>query len=353
MMTSRFGSRKTRIGTRALPALAAALAAGLLAACDRGGSAFTREQYRAAATALHQQQLYREAVEVYEDYLRSPVIPAEDVPKVLFQMGSIWQENLMDPRQAFAKYALVKALYPGETFGGQLGKRMVACLEAMGRSVDATAARSRLTDIRPDSDPRGADSAAVPGAGSAAEAGDLAGDKRNFVVAELEGRRITLGEIASLVGKLPESSLETNQLAREYVAQILVAEAARRKGLADRPEVRLRIGQFENQILAQENLKEEIRVAPPTGNDLQYYFEANKARYQRTPEGAVDSSVTFAAAAQRVQSDWTREKQAGQYQAYVDRLLQTAQVRFYSAPQASAAGAAGAAPGIAGGAQAP
>jgi hypothetical protein len=342
MKHSRFGNRRSGIG--ALLALAAAV----LAACNPGGSAFTREQYRAAATALHQQQLYREAVEVYEDYLRSPVIPPEDVPKVLFQMGSIWQENLMDPRQAFAKYALVKALYPGETFGGQLGKRMVACLEAMGRSVDATAARARLTDIRPDSDPQGADSTGA-GAGSAADPGDPAGDKGNFVVAELEGRRITLGEIAALVGRLPESSLETNQLAREYVAQILVAEAARRKGLADRPGVRLRIGQFENQILAQENLKEEIRVAPPSGNDLKYYFEANKARYQKTPEGAVDSSVTFEAAAQRVSADWSREKQAAQYQAYVERLLQTAKVRFYSAPQGAAAGA----PGIAGGAKAP
>lgn len=293
-----------------------------LIGCDAGKSAFTREQYRAAATALHQQQLYREAVEVYEDYLRSSVIPAEDVPKVLFQMGSIWQENLMDPRQAFAKYAMVKALYPGETFGGQLGKRMVACLEAMGRSVDATAARSRLTDIRPDSDPRSADSAA---GGS-----DLPGG--SAVVAELEGRKITLGEIASLVGRLPESSLEVNQLVREYVAQILVAEAARRKGLDDKPEVRMRIGQFENQILAQEGLKDEIRIAPPTGNDLRYYFEANKARYQRKPDGSADSAVTFEAAAQRVQADWAREKQGAQYQAYVERLLQTAKVRFFSAP---------------------
>ena len=285
-----------------------------LTGCNSGGSAFTREQYRAAATALHQQQLYREAIEVYEDYLRSPVIPPEDVPKVLYQMGNIYQENLQDPRQAFTKYALVKALYPGETFGNQLGKRMVACLEGMGRSVDATAARTRLTDLKPDSSAAGA--AAIPGGGA--------------MVAELEGRKITLGEIASLVGKLPESSLEVNQLVREYVAQILVAEAARRKGLGDRPEVRMRIGQFENQILAQENLREEIKIAPPSGNDLKYYFEANKARYQKTPEGAPDSAVTFEAIAQRVQADWAREKQAAQYQIYVERLLQTAKVRFYS-----------------------
>lgn len=295
--------------------------AALMTACDNQRSAFTRDQYRAAATALHQQQLYREAVDMYDDYLRSPAITPEDVPKVLFQMGIIHQENLMDPRQAFAKYALVKALYPGESFGGDLGKRMVACLEAMGRSVDAVAARSRLTDIRPDSAASGPDAASPSG---------------GFVVAELEGRKITLGEVASLVGRLPESSLEVNQLVREYAVQILVAEAARRKGLDDKAEVRLRINQFENQILAQEGLKDEIKVAPPTGNDLRYYFEANKVRYRKGPDGAVDSAVTFEAAAQRVQADWAREKGAAQYQAYAEKLLQGAKVRFFSAPAGSA-----------------
>jgi hypothetical protein len=246
---------------------------------------------------------------------------------VLFQMGIIHQENLLDARQAFAKFALVKALYPGETFGGDLGKRMVACLEAMGRSADATAARSRLTDIRPDSGPRNADSAA---AGAPVPGGE------GTVVAELEGRKITLGEIASLVGKLPEGSLQVNQLVREYVAQILVAEAARRKGLDDKPEVRLRINQFENQILAQEGLKDEIKIAPPTGNDLRYYFEANKPRYQKAADGSADSAVSFESAAQRVQADWAREKSAVQYQAYVEKLLQTAKVRFFSAPTSPA-----------------
>lgn len=306
----------------------ALLACLLLSACDAGRSAFTREQFRAAATALHQQQLYREAIAMYEDYLRSPVIPPEDVPKVIYQMGAIYQEDLMDPRSAFAKYALVKALYPGETFNNQLGKRMVACLEAMGRSVDASAARSRITDIRPDSSAAGA--AAIPGGST--------------VVAEMDGRRITLGEIASLVGKLPDSPLEVNQLVREYVAQILIAEAARRKGLADRPEVRLRLSQFENQILAQEGLKDEIRIPEPSGNDLRYYFEANKARYARDAgaDSAGDSSgaapaADFESVARQVQADWAREKQAAQYQAYVERLLQTAQVRFHSAAAGSRA----------------
>lgn len=294
----------------ALPlVLALALA---LSGCRSGGAGFTREQYRAAATALYEKQLYREAAEMYQDYLRSPVITPEDVPKVLYQMGSIYQENLMDPKAALAKYAVIKALYPEETFGNQLGKRMVACLESMGRSLDATQARSRITDFHPDT-------AASVGGGE--------------VAAELDGRKITYGEIAGMVEKLPDAPLERNQLAREYVAQILIAEAARRKGVADRPEVRLRIGQVENQILAQAGLAEEIKIAPPDANDLKYYFEANKARYLQGP----DSNGTFESLAPRIQADWAREKQMTEYRKYVDRLLQTAKVTFFSASAGAAA----------------
>jgi hypothetical protein len=291
----------------------ASLCLGLLnlTGCNSSGnSALTREQYRAAATALYQQQLYKDAVDMYDSYLKSSVIPPEDVSKVLYQVGTIYQENLLDPKSALGKYTVIKALYPNETFNNQLGKRMVACLEIMGRSVDATQARSRITDL-------GADSTRLTTSGIKGSAS---------IVAELDGRKITLGEIASLVGKLPESPLETNQLVREYVAQILIAEAGRRKGIADRPEIKLRLGQVENQIVAQASIGEEIKIQPPTGNDIKYYFEANKARYLQGP----DSTATFETLAPKVQADWAREKQGAEYQKYVERLLQTAKVTFFN-----------------------
>jgi hypothetical protein len=114
---------------------------------------------------------------------------------------------------------------------------------------------------------------------------------------------------------------------REYVAQILIAEAARRKGIADRPEVRQRLGQVENQILTQAGLMDEIKIAPPSGNDLKYYFEANKGRYL---QGA-DSGSTFEKLLPRVQADWAREKQGAEYMKYVERLMQASKVQFFSA----------------------
>jgi hypothetical protein len=299
---------------RPMPGLAITLALTLLlGACDSSRSGLTREQYRTAATALFERQLYQEAIDAYQRYLDSPALAPEDAPKVLFQMGVIYQDNLMDARGALAQFTLVKSLYPDQTFGNDLGKRMVAALEAMGRSTDASQARARITDLTPDT------AAAVPGEGA--------------VVADVDGRKITLGEIKAMAGKLPEAPLELNQLAREYVAQILIADAARRKGLADKPEIKLRLGQVENQILAQAGLMDEIKIAPPTGNDLKYYFEANKARYVHGPDSASagdGSAASFDKLLPRIQADWAREKQGAAYQQYVERLLQAGKVRFFS-----------------------
>jgi hypothetical protein len=290
------------------------LAALALAACNVDHGGLTREQYRAAATALFEKQLYKEAIDAYQRYLDSPALDPDDAPNVLYQMGVIYQDNLMDPRGALAEFTWVKTLYPDKGFEGQLGKRMVAALEGMGRSADATQARARITDLNPDT--------AAPKAGEGA------------VVADVEGRKITLGEIKSMVGKLPEAPLELNQLVREYVAQILIADAARRKGLADKPEVKLRLAQVENQILTQAGLMDEIKIAPPSGNDLKYYFEANKARYL---QGA-DSNATFEKMLPRVQADWAREKQGAAYQQYVERLLQATKVQFFTVNPGAAAG---------------
>jgi hypothetical protein len=91
--------------------------------------------------------------------------------------------------------------------------------------------------------------------------------------------------------------------------------------------------QVENQILAQAGLAEEIKIQPPSGNDIKYYFEANKARYLT----GADSTATFETLAPKVQADWAREKQGAEYQKYVERLLQTAKVNFFNPKTGAAA----------------
>ncbi len=261
------------------------------------------EFYRKSATALFQRELYREALNVYEEYLNSNSIPEEDIPKVLYQMGNIYLENLKNPTAALARYTQLQALYPEENFNNQLGKKIVACLEKSGRNVDAKQALKSITDIE--------------GKGQMSASGNI--------VAEIEDRKISLNEIEQVLGKLPEGALEQNQLISQYVSQILIAEAAIRKGLDQKAEVQKKIDFMRNQILSQESLKEELNLTPPSQNDLKYYFEANKAKFL-TGE---DSAATFEKLLPKIGQAWQMEKQNEKYQEYVQKLLQSDRVKIY------------------------
>ncbi len=279
-----------------------------ISSCQQSGSRFSwsSSQYRAAATALYQRELFEEAIKMYEQYLESPVIVSDDIPKVLYQAGNIYLDNLKQPKAALAKYTILKALYPSHTFNNQLGKKIVQCLELTGRRTDAKHALSSLTDLAP-------------------EPGKSAHDGSK-VVAQIDDRQITINEMEQAVGKLPDSPLELNQLASQYVAQILIAESAIRKGMANRPDVLKKVDFFRNQILAQENLKEEIKLEPPSQNDLKYYFEAKKARYNK----GEDSLKTFEQLIPKIQQDWAQEKHMEKYQEYVQNLLRSDRVKFFS-----------------------
>jgi hypothetical protein len=287
-----------------------------LFACEGGSSGLTREQYRNAATSLFQQQLYAEAIAYYDAYLKSPALAAEDAPKVLYQMAVIAQDHLRDCEAALARLTVLKALYPDATFEGQVGKRMVNCLETVGRSADAKSAMSRLTDMN------------APQAGDAIS-GQVSASG-NDIVADLEGRKITLGEVAEAFGKLPDDPRGRYEAVRTYVAQILVAQAARRKGVNGDAKLKLKLAHIEDQLLASEMIRQEVKLPAPTENDLKYYFEGNKARYASGP----DSGKTFfelkGKLAEQIAADWQREKASELTSAYVENLLRTAQVNFYT-----------------------
>lgn len=271
--------------------------------CEKSHQGWTAEQYRKAATSLHQQGLYSQTAEIYEKYLTSTVIPQEDIPKVMYQLGNLYLENLADPAAALSKYTLVQAFAPEETFNNQLGSKMVMAMERMGRSRDAEQKLSSLTNI------------------------DAPKEKTtqysSKIVAQVGDRKITLGEVEEALGSLPKESLEQNNVITQYVAQILMAEAAERKGLHKQPSIQNRLNFIRNQILAQATLSEELKIPPPSKQDLENLFEANKTRYLN------DSVQNFSEAQEQVSRDWAIQKQNEFYQRYLQQLLTAEKVTFF------------------------
>ncbi len=270
---------------------------------------WSSDQYRKAATALFQQGLYQDAITTFQEYLHSGIAPDEDVPKVLYQMGNIYLENLRDPQNALAQYTILKTIYPEATFNNQLGKKIVMALEQAGRSGDAKSALSEIVNIDPQ---------------QKKEFEPNTNQEGSKVVARVDGRDVTLNEVRQAFGGLPESSGDILNMVRQYVATNLIARASERKGFGDRAEIKLRLAGLRDQVLAQAMLTEELKIPNPSPNDLKYYFEANAARYKTQ-----DSSVTFENSEEKVRADWAREKQAEAYSHYVEQQLQSAQVRFF------------------------
>lgn len=274
-------------------------------ACNQGSNAWSADHYRRAATALHEKGLYSETADIYKQYLHSSVISGNDIPKVLFALGNLYLEKLSDPAQALANYTMIATFAPDETFGGELGPKIVACLEQLGRSTEAKSTLQSLTSLN------------EPTSTSAKT------NNGTQVVAELGDRKITLGEIEEAIGGLPKGTLEQNQIVQQYIAQIVLAESAERKGLNKKPAIQNKIQFVRTQILAQANLSSEIQIPQPSENDLKTFFQAYQSKY------ASESLATFEAAKEKVLQDWARQKQGEAYQAYIQKLLSSDRVRFY------------------------
>ncbi|MGL1933783.1 MAG: SurA N-terminal domain-containing protein [Fibrobacterales bacterium] len=256
------------------------------------------DELETMASALRQQELYRASIEVYESLLNNHTLENKKRANVLYQIATIQKDNLADYKGALASYTKIKAIAPKEKFNGNLNKYMVLCLERLGRSLDASQQVSEVVTLNKKVEP-------VSGT----------------VVAEIGDQKITLEEVENTFGKLPEESIKKQQMAQNYIGTILAARAARRKGLAEVPEIKQQIAQLETQILAQATIKEELKDVTVVESDVINFYNANKAQYGDT--------VSYDQVKQKVHQDYMMQKQNVLVSQYIDKLLKADDVKLY------------------------
>jgi len=112
------------------------------------------------------------------------------------------------------------------------------------------------------------------------------------VIAEIDGRRITLQEVDEEIDRLPEALRREDEeaLRRRIVAQLLqrkaLAAAAERAGLHRRPEVHRAIERARDRILAETLLQELQRKLPaPSEEELRRWYRKHRTSFHR-PEQA-------------------------------------------------------------------
>ncbi|MEK6711208.1 MAG: peptidyl-prolyl cis-trans isomerase [Nitrospinota bacterium] len=112
-------------------------------------------------------------------------------------------------------------------------------------------------------------------------------DKSQVVVAEVNGRKITLAELEERLSQAPPAvRIQIRNNKEQFIEGLVQAELlyqeALRKRLEALPEVERRIGQAKRRILVEEFVRRDVqRPVQLTEKEMRDFFEANRDRFRR------------------------------------------------------------------------
>lgn len=223
------------------------------------------------ALVLRSAGLPRQAVELYEQYVRQATLSPAEEANLHLVIGTIYQDDLNDPERALAHFQLLSKRFEGTEAADKVGRRMVQCQEELGRSREAQRTLAMLTDLEPDTV-------------NSASAG--------VVIGKVGDREITLGQVEAALRTVPQaqrqviaaSPAQMRQFAREFVLLEALYQLGLRRGYDQSDDYRRELAQFERQLLAQRVRDEELRKRIKLSEgDIERYYQANSARYSEPP----------------------------------------------------------------------
>jgi len=216
------------------------------------------------------QGLYEKAVDSYERYINSPRLGLDKKSNLSYIIGNIYMDNLSDYNNALASFVRAKVYYPSNAGISEINKKIVMCLEKLGKSVDAEREMSKVISLT----------------------GQAKGEppktkEDNIIVAKIGGRNITMGEINREIEKFPmakESFKEKKkklEFLGQYIAGELLYDSAKRQGLDNDKKVIEGLNLEKKQLMIDRLIADEIdaKLGEPTEGDLKLYYEANKDKY--------------------------------------------------------------------------
>lgn len=277
----------------------------------------TAESRLNLANAYYTNGLYEASVQEYLKYLDVYHVEPERRANTYYTVANIYFERLNDYTKALEYYFKVKYLYPESQLQGEVGKRLVSCLERLDKSTDAQ--RIYEQDAALDKD------AVEP-------------NRPGAILAEIGERKITQGDLDFEIMRLPvylhenfKEKSKKHELLQQMVLQELLYDSAKRKGLDQDKEVldgafRAKKSMMAEKILQQE-LQSKVKIEP---QDVELYYLAHKDKYTETDEkGQQTRQKTLQEVRQQVAQDLAMERQQKAYQDYASRLMQAENVKIY------------------------
>ncbi len=287
-------------------------AAVLYRSPPRPAGAERGERHREVASRLRAAGALEEAARRYERWLEATDAPAEARAGVAYSLGSTYLELGEYERALGWLYEAEAAAVPD--LAAEVGKKIVHCLERLGRPLAANAALAARVGLEPD-----------PAARPASDP----------VVAVIGEREVRRSEVERALDDLPPelaaafgSPAERERWLRKYVADELLWHKAVKLEIDRDPEV-LRGREALTRQLAISRLVEKELVEKLTVDeaDLVTWFEAHRDRYRAGGEGGEEPRLEKVRPA--VERDYRLYKLEAAYRAMIDAELAAAGVELF------------------------
>ncbi|MEJ2543057.1 MAG: hypothetical protein P8Y99_03225 [Calditrichaceae bacterium] len=269
------------------------------------------------ANAYYTNGLYEAAAQEYLDYLNNYDVDANRRANTYYTIGNIYFERLNDYEQALTYFFKVKYLYPESTLQGEIGKKIVNCLERLNKTTDAL----RMVEQE-----------------AALDKESVKDNLPGKVLAEIGSRKITQGDLDFEISKLPayvQEQFQDKQHKKEYLQQYILQELlydkAKRQQLDKDKSVIEGTFRAQKALMAekilQAELKDKVKIEPA---DVELYYMAHKDRYtEKNDKGEVIRQKDFNEVQQQAAQDLAMERQQKAYQQLLGQLMKADNVKIY------------------------
>lgn len=312
----------------------------------RSGLIPHEKEIKQLALKLEKQDLKRQAVEAWKEYLSAAALDADETARIWYRIGNMFQEN-SDYDEALAAYYRSESFSQPDDIKNEINRKIQECLELAGKFA---ALRYELGDR-------------VGGDMKSGEGEMPSTDHGDQVVAEIGAYKITRSDLDKKLEKLIESQmvslaryLPEEQILREkenilkqyssekgrrlfleqYIIEELLYRKARETGLANKTYVKESLRDMERSYLASRVLEkaytDEIKI---TATDVKNYYEANRDRYVKKEEDGKERQMEFDEVRERAAFDLMTEKEKDVQKELLSQLREQYDVVIHNATLSS------------------
>ena len=269
--------------------------------------------------------LYEPAIASYEKYLLKRGMILDKKANISYIIGNIYMDNLSDYKNALASFARAKVFSPSNPSISEVNKKIVMCLERLGKPVDAERELSKITSIVREEEEQTPKS-----------------KTQEIIIAKIGDRNITMAELDSEIEKLPAFLRDSYagkdkkvEFLEQYIVGELLYDSAKRMGFDEERDVIDAMYRVRKQLIVEKLIDEEVnaKLPEPTQGDLKLYYEANKDKYieeDTDEEGNVTKrQKDFSEIEDSVKTAYTLEKQQERLNILIGNLMGTKEVKIY------------------------